>query len=472
MKKSIVGITAALATLSTLSLWATPSAMADTYARANTEIALNNSSVMNAVHLIANDPWAGDSTSWLPVYYLDEAMQKLGFQASWNGDSYIWSLTVPNTYRLAPDVSNPPANQSLNSGRLAIALNGTIVEYAPRLVAPDPYSGVETTYVPIYYIMQVMKRVGITATWNGTMWNMTTPSGTGSSPTVNSNVVTQQSMADQMWAMFDAKTWDVYTHPTMSEAGVTPSATAPVTAGDVANYLSDWASHAIGYEAQGYGETAPSFHWFSIQYTASTNPFDWGEINGLYDNTGVTSANQTLTPSQAQTVLSNLQWWLNGYKVLPDGAYELHMPLTCYYVAYADEVNAQSPYTLADYEAVLTEDAKFYDEVTLQKSGNDWLLTLPNTEGSPTNVAWDVNYGNWAYGYQGGPNGAGDYGGKTFSVHFQPGVGFSIGLNSLDENAFGDTTGIPASKTTLMPLYVLDTLGMQSASDLPSGLSI
>ncbi|MDP9729399.1 hypothetical protein J2S04_002372, partial [Alicyclobacillus tengchongensis] len=81
MKKSIVGITAALATLSTLSLWATPSAMADTYARANTEIALNNSSVMNAVHLIANDPWAGDSTSWLPVYYLDEAMQKLGFQA-------------------------------------------------------------------------------------------------------------------------------------------------------------------------------------------------------------------------------------------------------------------------------------------------------------------------------------------------------------------------------------------------------
>ncbi|MDP9729889.1 hypothetical protein J2S04_002866, partial [Alicyclobacillus tengchongensis] len=173
-----------------------------------------------------------------------------------------------------------------------------------------------------------------------------------------------------------------------------------------------------------------------------------------------------------QTVLSNLQWWLNGYKVLPDGAYELHMPLTCYYVAYADEVNAQSPYTLADYEAVLTEDAKFYDEVTLQKSGNDWLLTLPNTEGSLTNVAWGVNYGNWAYGYQGGPNGAGDYGGKTFSVPFQPGVGFSIGLNSLDENAFGDTTGIPANKTTLMPLYVLDTLGMQSASDLPSGLSI
>ncbi|QER44620.1 hypothetical protein F0726_01550 [Acidithiobacillus caldus] len=104
--------------------------------------------------------------------------------------------------------------------------------------------------------------------------------------------------------------------------------------------------------------------------------------------------------------------------MLSNGAYELHVPLTSYYVAYADEVNAQSPYTLADYEAVLTEDAKFYDEVTLQKSGSDWLLTLPNTEGSPTNVVWSVYYGNWSYGYQGGPNGAGDYGGKTLTYLF------------------------------------------------------
>jgi hypothetical protein len=278
-------------------------------------------------------------------------------------------------------------------------------------------------------------------------------------------------MAKAMWAMFDAKTWDVYTHPTMAEAGVTPTS-ATVTAGDVATWLADWARHALGYVDQGYGTTAPAFHWFRMAYEASPNPFTWGQIYGLYDDTGVTSPTQTLSTSQAQTVLSNLQWWLNGYKVLPDGAYQLHIPLYSHYNEYADEVNAQSAYTLGDYEAVLTEDAKFYDQVTLQQSGADWLLTLPSTQGSPTNVVWSAYYGHWSYGYNGGPSGVGDYGGTTISIPFKSRVGLSIALYSLDENAFGEWLGIPANDTTLVPKYVIDAMGTQPVSDLPRGLSI
>ncbi|WP_258112158.1 hypothetical protein [Alicyclobacillus sp. SP_1] len=473
MKRTTKAIAASLLALSAAPMLATH-AMAATYTRGNTVIEWNGTTLLHAVHLVAVDPWSHESTSWLPVYYLDEAMQKAGFTAAWDGTTGTWSLTVPSTYGMPPDVSNPPSSQATNRTKMAIALNGTVVAYAPRLVAPDPYSGVETTYVPIYYVTQVMKRVGITPTWNGLDWDFQTtltitPYISSSTPVGNPE--SQTTMAQAMWGMFDAKTWDVVTHPTMAEAGVTPTS-ATVTAGDVATWLADWARHALGYVDQGYGTTAPAFHWFRMAYEASPNPFTWGQIYGLYDDTGVTSPTQTLSTRQAQTVLSNLQWWLNGYKVLPDGAYQLHIPLYSHYNDFADEVNAQSAYTLGDYEAVLTEDAKFYDQVTLQQSGADWLLTLPSTQGSPTNVAWEVGYGDWDYGYQGGPSAKGDQGGRMFSIPFKPGVGFAIALDSLDENAFGELLFIPASSSALEPLYVLDGGGMQSNSELPKGLSV
>jgi hypothetical protein len=467
-------IAATIIAVSATPLFATEAMAATTYSKADTVIQMNGTTLLHAVHLIAVDPWSHESTSWLPVYYLNEAMHKAGFTAVWNGTTETWSLTVPNTYGTPPDVANPPSVQATNSAKMAIALNGTVVAYAPRLVAPDPYSGVETTYVPIYYVMQVMKRVGITPTWNGTNWDFDTHvlGSTNPTPTAPSSPESQTAMASAMWAMFDAKTWDVVTHPTMAQAGVTPTSGA-VTAGEAATWLADWARHALGYVDQGYGTTAPAFHWFRMAYEASPNPFTWGQIYGLYANTSVTSASQTLTTTQAQTVLSNLQWWLNGYKVLPNGAYLLHIPLYSHYNEYADEVNAQSPYTLADYEAALTEDATFYDQVTLQQSGANWLVSLPNTAGSPTNVAWQLAYnGHIFYGYEGGPSDVGDQGGKTFSVPFQSGGGFAIGIYSLDENGLGDTFGIPANHTTLMPQYVLDGGGMQGASNLPSGLSV
>ncbi|MCY0895847.1 MAG: hypothetical protein OWS03_06080 [Alicyclobacillaceae bacterium] len=473
MKRTTKAIAASLLALSAAPMLASQ-AMAATYTRGNTVIEWNGTALLHAVHLVAVDPWSHESTSWLSVYYLDEAMHKAGFTAAWDGTTGTWSLTVPSTYGTPPDVSNAPSSQATNRSNMAISLNGTVVAYAPRLVAPDPYSGAETTYVPIYYVTQVMKRVGMTPTWNGLDWDFPTtlkitPYTSSSTPVGNPE--SQTTMAKAMWAMFDAKTWDVYTHPTMAEAGVTPTS-ATVTAGDVATWLADWARHALGYVDQGYGTTDPAFHWFRMAYEASPNPFTWGQIYGLYDDTGVTSPTQTLSTRQAQTVLSNLQWWLNGYKVLPNGAYQLHIPLYSHYNVWSGGATTKG-YGLANYEEVLTEDAKFYDQVTLQQSGANWLITLPNTEGSPTNVAWTIAYnGNLIYGYNGGSKDNGDQGGKTLSVNFQPGGGFSIGLSSLDENGFGEYLGIPANSTTLVPKYVIDAMGMQSSSDLPTGLSI
>ncbi|MCI0184883.1 hypothetical protein MM817_03180 [Acidibacillus sp. S0AB] len=59
-------------------------------------------------------------------------------------------------------------------------MNGQLVEYEiPTMVANDPTSdGNSTTYMPIWYVQQLLNNVGITTdTWNGTTWTIGTASG-------------------------------------------------------------------------------------------------------------------------------------------------------------------------------------------------------------------------------------------------------------------------------------------------------
>lgn len=50
-----------------------------------------------------------------------------------------------------------------------VILSGNPSGVAPKLVVKDPASGVDTTYVPVYYVDQLLKQYFyMGATWNGT----------------------------------------------------------------------------------------------------------------------------------------------------------------------------------------------------------------------------------------------------------------------------------------------------------------
>ncbi|WP_258111254.1 hypothetical protein [Alicyclobacillus sp. SP_1] len=481
MKRTTKAAAATVLALSAAPLMATQAMAATTYSKADTVIQRNGTTLLHAVHLIAVDPWSHESTSWLPVYYLNEAMHQAGFTAAWHGTTETWSLTVPSTYSTPPDVANPPSVQATNSAKMAIALNGTVVAYAPRLVAPDPYSGVETTYVPIYYVMQVMKRVGITPTWNGTDWDFDTHvlGSTHPTPTAPSSPESQTAMASAMWAMFDAKTWDVVTHPTMAQAGVTPTSGA-VTAGEAATWLADWASHAMGYSSSQYGVTHnPSFQPWSLRYEASQNPFTWAQINGLYAGTTLGSSNNELSALQAQTVLSNLQYWLNGYKTLSNGVVQMHVPF--YSKKGLWQLVEGKVLTQSQYDAILTDDTKYYDQVTLTRVGQDIDLSLPSTAHSVTGIEWSVGDGASGanplkYGYFGGEPGPGRSGGLTLKAPLASDTGLSIGMYSLAKSFTGSFGGYglriftPFISGNMDPAYQLDESDGQSILSLPPSI--
>lgn len=102
----------------------------------------------------------------MPIWYLMQALDKLNIQSTWQNK--VWSLTTqgqPNLNQVQP-----------GNGSSSIVVNGTLVQKVDELVANDPASGQSTTYMPAWYVMQVLKRLNINSNWNGTIWQIYTSS--------------------------------------------------------------------------------------------------------------------------------------------------------------------------------------------------------------------------------------------------------------------------------------------------------
>ncbi len=108
-------------------------------------------------------------TEFLPIYYLNQGLGKLGYTVKWDGNSRTLNITTPAGVTVnAP--STPVGAPSTN--QMVIQVNGTNVQLAPRVVAKDPASGVFTTYAPIWYLDNALKMIGFTFTYNGQSWTI------------------------------------------------------------------------------------------------------------------------------------------------------------------------------------------------------------------------------------------------------------------------------------------------------------
>ena len=106
-------------------------------------------------------------TTYLPIWYVIQLLNQLHISNTWNGSTGKWSLTDPNaTMMTLPNQTN---------GNQEIALNGNPVVYVAAFHAKDPLSGKSTTYMPIWYIMQILTHLGLQNTWNGALhtWSIT-----------------------------------------------------------------------------------------------------------------------------------------------------------------------------------------------------------------------------------------------------------------------------------------------------------
>ena len=168
------------------------------YTMVATHIHLNGQTVSNPQHVVAKDPWSGTNTTWVPIYYLQQALKHVGFQTTWNGTDLVFAK-YPANWKFDVALGNPEANPIVApAGQMQISLvaGGPPSMNLPKLVAKDPASGVNTTYVPIYYVDSVLTHdFGMGTTWDGVNWNLT---GQGYSPISTKSYATAAEAANQI----------------------------------------------------------------------------------------------------------------------------------------------------------------------------------------------------------------------------------------------------------------------------------
>ena len=150
----------------------------------NTAIYANGQEVSQPKHIATKDPFGGPNgtvTSFLPFYYVDQALGDMGIKTTWDGTTGILNLQVPSGTKVNYPTNVTPV--ALTPNTMAIQINGRAVTFAPRITYVDAGTTIETSYVPVYYLEKALGYAGITANWNGTDWTMVpesqTASGTG-----------------------------------------------------------------------------------------------------------------------------------------------------------------------------------------------------------------------------------------------------------------------------------------------------
>ncbi|OFW74922.1 MAG: hypothetical protein A2201_06365 [Alicyclobacillus sp. RIFOXYA1_FULL_53_8] len=108
-------------------------------------------------------------TAYMPIWYVSGILQKAGIASTWNGK--VWNLSVPNTFKL--DVSHSPGPATSPYNNTTIQMNGQSVQHMHSIAYKDPMGSSVTTYVPIWYIEQALRRVGLQSTWDGKTWTIT-----------------------------------------------------------------------------------------------------------------------------------------------------------------------------------------------------------------------------------------------------------------------------------------------------------
>ncbi|WAH37792.1 LppP/LprE family lipoprotein [Alicyclobacillus dauci] len=146
---------------------------APSVAQSPTHIYIDGTNVSNPVHVVAMDPWGDNKTSWVPIFYLQQALSKAVVQTKWNGSDL--TIIPPASWTIQPN--NLKTRQELKNGEMDFIVGNNQYEIAPKLVEKDPSSGVSTTYVPVYYADQALsKALGMEAAWDGLNWSINTQS--------------------------------------------------------------------------------------------------------------------------------------------------------------------------------------------------------------------------------------------------------------------------------------------------------
>jgi len=152
-----------LSTFALLTAFLPAIAYAQTFPVSTKHIVVNEKTLSAPPSIVAKD--SGNDTTFMPIWYVGKALEAMGVNQQWNYSSHTWALTTMKTFA---SVSNP------GSGPTSITVNGHVVQKVSTIAYKDPSTGNDTVYMPIFYIIKLLKLLNVPANWDGTNWSIGT----------------------------------------------------------------------------------------------------------------------------------------------------------------------------------------------------------------------------------------------------------------------------------------------------------
>jgi hypothetical protein len=359
----------------------------------STNIIVNGTTITSPKHTVSWDGYS--NTSFLPIWYMGQALSRIGIRATWDGNTL--NLHVPSTFKV--DMTNLPAHQTITANKMAIGINGTVVKYAPRIVLRDPAGGTLTTYAPIWYLEDVLNRLGIQSRWDGKNWTITynqngnTAAGQGMSQSGGQSGSTGQGSQTVYATKLDV------VKAFAQALGIQPDNSGTNPYDDVS--ASDW---GIVHAVQSYFPADSSTHFGSndpitaeqadhayqlyvgipdshMAWNAGGNTLAWA--NAIKLNNGVSTFGN-MTEADLQHMFMNLENLNRGYSQNPDGSLQLWFKP---YDAYT--VFSQLSYSASFVASNLAKSIQMADDASIRQSGTFIIWKIDGvSESGP--VAVDV----------------------------------------------------------------------------------
>lgn len=135
-----------------------------TFAHASVHTMRTTQIVLNGKTFSSPKAFTYLNTTYMPIYYVQNLLRQLGIENTWSGST--WTLKTQD--------QNFNLNLVAKTGNVNIVINKTtVVQKLTSVVDIDPYSGHPTTFIPIWYMQEVLRALGLQNDWNGSHWTMT-----------------------------------------------------------------------------------------------------------------------------------------------------------------------------------------------------------------------------------------------------------------------------------------------------------
>lgn len=275
MKNIVKGIVAASIALGT----AVPFAMADTSSHSWFQLNVT----VNGKTLSTPQAFTQGTETYVPIFYMDQALNKLGYKTAWNGRIGRWTVTSSSDETA---VLNAWAND-LGSGNTGVILNDNVLTEIGTVTATDPANHHTTTYAPVSFVSDFLKSLNAgTWTQTGNVLNFATP------VTVTNAVATNGTIT----VTFNQALAAAPTASDFSVTGTLGQATSSVTVSQV-SVSSDMTTVTLTIPKITPGQPVPHY---SVSYQGQTAVNAYERVVAVNDGTpGETSK----TLSVGQTVV-------------------------------------------------------------------------------------------------------------------------------------------------------------------------